>query len=292
VDRAVVDGISLEYEDSGIGEPVVCIHGAFIADTFRPLASELPDRYRLIRYHRRGYAGSSRVDASVLLAEQAADCRSLLSYLGVRRAHVVGHSFGGAVGLQLALDAPQVVHTLTVLEPGLAVGESASSYRQALEDSARRYRQAGAEIAVGEFLQARGPDSREQLERVLPGAFEQAVADAATSFDVDLPTVLESRFGVAEAGRIAQPVLVVMGEASAALHPRFVETHRLLLSWLPNAEELVIPHAAHLMQLENPRALADGLAEFYGRHPLGGTRLRSGSALASREEPNGNDEES
>jgi pimeloyl-ACP methyl ester carboxylesterase len=231
VDRAVVDGISLEYEDSGIGEPVVCIHGAFIADTFRPLASELPDRYRLIRYHRRGYAGSSRVDASVLLAEQAADCRSLLSYLG-------------------------------------------------------------RPIAVGEFLQARGPDSREQLERVLPGAFEQAVADAATSFDVDLPTVLESRFGVAEAGRIAQPVLVVMGEASAALHPRFVETHRLLLSWLPNAEELVIPHAAHLMQLENPRALADGLAEFYGRHPLGGTRLRSGSALASREEPNGNDEES
>ena len=46
VNRAAVDGIELEYEDSGTGEPVVFLHGAFIADAFRPLLREdvLADR--------------------------------------------------------------------------------------------------------------------------------------------------------------------------------------------------------------------------------------------------------
>ena len=44
----------------------------------------------------------------------------------MRRAHVVGHSFGGAVALQLALDAPDLVHSLALLEPALFVGASAA----------------------------------------------------------------------------------------------------------------------------------------------------------------------
>ena len=38
--RAGVDGMTLEYEVSGSGEPVVFIHGVLIADTFRPLLTE------------------------------------------------------------------------------------------------------------------------------------------------------------------------------------------------------------------------------------------------------------
>ena len=56
MERASLDEAELEYEVSGTGEPVVFIHGAFIADTFRPLLAEptLAGRYRLILYHRRG----------------------------------------------------------------------------------------------------------------------------------------------------------------------------------------------------------------------------------------------
>ena len=66
---------------------MVFIHGALIADTFRPLLAEpsLAGRYRLILYHRRGYAGSSRAPEPVSVAQQAADCRALLRYLGVER---------------------------------------------------------------------------------------------------------------------------------------------------------------------------------------------------------------
>lgn len=268
--RAVIDGIALEYKDLGAGDPVVFIHGAFIADAFRPLLAEtvLAERYRLISYHRRGYGGSSRTSEPVSFAIAAGDCSALLSHLGVRRAHVVGHSYGANVALQLALDAPRLVQTLSLLEAGLMVGESAPLYRQALLQSRQRYEAAGARLAVAEFLQTRWPSYRENLPRVLPGAFEQAVADAATFFDAELPGCLDWKFEVEEARRIRQPVLVVLGGESANLHPRFAETYRLLIEWLPDADGFVLPAATHFLQVENSRALGAALSAFCASHPL------------------------
>jgi pimeloyl-ACP methyl ester carboxylesterase len=270
MERAEVDGITLEYEVSGSGESVVFIHGAFIADTFQPLVAEpsLAESYRLITYHRRGYVGSSRTPDPVSVARQAADCRALLRHLGVERAHVVGHSFGGCVALQLARDAPEVVHSLALLEPGLMVGATAQSYREALQRSAQRYREAGAAIAVDEFLQARWPGYRVTLDRVLPGAVDQAVADAAAWFERDLPGGLDWHFGEADARRITQPVLSVLGGESEVLWARFGETHRLLLAWLPKAEGFVLPGATHFLQVQNPHGLAEALAAFFARHPI------------------------
>jgi pimeloyl-ACP methyl ester carboxylesterase len=270
MERARADGTELEYEVAGSGEPAVLIHGAFIADTFRPLLAEpsLEGRYRLILYHRRGYAGSGRGPGPVGVAEQAADCRALLRHLGVARAHVVGHSYGGCVALQLALDDPAVVHSLAVLEPGLAAGASAEGYREALLRGAQRYREAGAAVAVDEFLQARWPGYRAALDRMLPGAFAQAVADAGAFYEREMSGQLDWVFGEAEARRIARPALSVLGGESDALSPRFGEAHRLLLAWLPRAEGVVLPGTTHLMQLQDPRGTAEALGAFWARHPL------------------------
>ena len=265
---AVVEGVTLAWEEAGEGEPVVCIHGAFVADAFRPLfaQADLTERYRLIAYHRRGYAGSSPASATLGLADQAADCRRLLDHLGIPRAHVVGHSFGGAVALQLALDESRLVATLTLLEPALAVGASGEGYREGLRQSIGRYRETGARAAVDSFLELRWPAYADALERVLPGSFEQAVDAAGSAFDSELPTVLELRFGEAEARRIDVPALLVLGERSAALDPRFAETHRLLLEWLPAAEGAVLPGATHFLQIEAPDAAAALLGDFLARH--------------------------
>ena len=273
MERARTDGAELEYEVSGAGEPVVFVHGAFVADAFRPLLAEpgLADRYRLILYHRRGYAGSGRAAGPVGVAGQAADCRALLRHLGVQRAHVVGHSYGGAVALQLGLDAPEVAHSLALLEPALPVGASARGYREALARGVERYREAGAAVVVDEFLRARWPSYRDALEQALPGAFAQAVADAETWFEREVPGLLDWRFGEAEARRVAQPTLAVLGGASEALWPRFGEAQRLLLAWLPRAEGFVLPGATHFLQLESrscSRGMADALAGFFARHPF------------------------
>jgi pimeloyl-ACP methyl ester carboxylesterase len=270
VPRAVIDGVDLEYQDSGAGEPVVFVHGAFIADAFRPLIAEsaLAERFRLITYHRRGHGGSCPVDGPVTIDDGARDCLALLSFLGVPQTHLVGHSYGANVALQTALDAPDVVRTVCVLEAGLFVGDSAPLYREVLLQSRERFRAIGAREAVDEFMGMRWPAYREQLDRVLPGAFEQAVADAATFFESDLPGGLGWQFGEAEAWRIVQPALVVLGEDSVALHPRFAETHERLLEWLPRPEGFVLPDATHFLQMESPGPLAEALADFLGRHPL------------------------
>src|SRR5512146_3191285 len=107
---AMVNGIRLEYEARGAGEPLALIHCNLIADAFAPLMDQPAlSGYRLIRYHRRGYVGSSRAEGPVSIADQAADLSGLLGHLGVRRAHIAGHSYGGLIALQLAADYPDMV---------------------------------------------------------------------------------------------------------------------------------------------------------------------------------------
>ncbi len=170
--------------------------------------------------------------------------------------------------MQLALDGSDVVHSLALLEPALIAGASAPAYRESLRRSIDRSREAGAATVVGEFLQARWPGYRDVLDRALPGAFAQSVADAATPFECELPGLLNWHFGEQEAKRIGQPVLSILGGDSTNLSPRFGETHRLLLEWLPHADGLILPGTTHFPHLEDPRGVAAALAAFWARHRL------------------------
>jgi pimeloyl-ACP methyl ester carboxylesterase len=89
MERMSVDDAELEFDVQGSGQPVVFVHGSGPADSFLPLAIEPPvrDRYRVIRYHRRGSAGSSPVHGTVAITWHAADCRALLGSLGITKAH-------------------------------------------------------------------------------------------------------------------------------------------------------------------------------------------------------------
>ena len=266
-----VDGITLAVDMAGSGEPAVFVHGALIADAFRPLLSQavLTSSYHLITYRRRGYEGSSPVSAPFSIQEQASDCSALIRHLGFSRAHIVGHSFGGSVALQLALDDPEMVGSLVLLEPALLVGASGPGYRESLETGIRQFRETDASTVVASMLAARWPEYRDGLEKALPGAFQQAVRDAAASFEVELPALLNWRFGTDEADRVAQPVMTVIGELSTILSPRFEEAHRWILAHIEHAAAAyTLPGAHHFLQIENPGDLATALADFWVRHPL------------------------
>ncbi len=271
LDRASLEGIELECEIRGAGEPLVLIHPGRFADWFVPLLDQpvLLERYRMLRYHRVGCAGSSRLAGPVSFAQQAANCRSLMRHLGIERAHVVGHSSSGNIALQLALDAPDAVHSLALLEPALMSVPSAATSRAFVGAAVERYRAGDKSGAVDTFRRGTcGPGYRAVLDRVLPGAFDQHVADADTFFGQELPALQQWSFTREHARRIAQPVLAVVGAKSKELDPIWGERHELLLSWLPNVEPFVLPGATHLFQIENPRGMAEGLAAFFARHPL------------------------
>ena len=272
MERAAVDGLELAYELRGSGEPVVLIHWGVSAVWAEPLLDEpsLNERYRLLSYHRAGFGGSSAIDGPVTMADHARHCRLLMRELGIERAHVVGHSSSVAVALQLALDAPNAVHTVVSMDaarPSPPTELQAAFRREFVEPAVERYRDGDKEGGVDKFFRGVfGFDYRDPLERGLPGAFEQAVSDADTFFTQELPALWERwSFTEEEARCITQPVLAVVGQNSA---PTFPERRELLRAWLPEVELFELPGATHLLHLENSQGMAEGLASFFARHPI------------------------
>jgi pimeloyl-ACP methyl ester carboxylesterase len=270
MERIAVGDAELEFDDQGSGEPVIFIHGAGPADAFLPVAIEpaVKDEYRVIRYHRRGSAGSSPVQGPVSMTRQAADCRALLGALGIAKAHAVGHSYGAAVALQLALDAPEVVQTVALFEVAMLSAPSAQQFGDAIGPLVEQY-MSGDRVGAGHGFIALvgGPDWREEMSRTVPGGPEQADEDVATFFECELPSIVEWRFGPEEAAKIQQPVLYLLGSESL---PMFAESQALLRSWLPRMTEDLLPGANHLMQMRHPAEAAARLVAFLKRHPLAG----------------------
>lgn len=268
--RVTLNGAAIEYEVRGAGEPLILIHGSILADGFFPLLNEpaIANNYRVISYHRRGFAGSDRTQPPFLISQQAADCRALLAHLGIPRVHVAGHSYGAVTTLQLVLDSPEIVQSLALLEPPLLDSiPSGPTFAAGIEPLVSMYAQGDKVGALDGFLTAVvGPAYREVMDRFLPpGAFELAVADLDTFFQVEMPALQEWRFTADDAQRIQQPILSVVGSDTA---PIFRESHDLLKQWLPQTEEVVIPQATHGLQEMNPSAVADGLARFFAKHTL------------------------
>ncbi len=267
--RVRVDGAELEYDDQGSGEPVVLIHGSIIADAFAPLLKEpsLTEHYRVISYHRRGFAGSTHHSGPFTIRQQAADSSGVMKHLNLDRAHIVGHSYGGLVALQLALDAPPRVHSLSLLEPAL-IGAipSGPQAMQLMMQGIGLYQAGNKAGAIDAFSRLVGGENyRSVVDRVVPGAFELAVRDADTFFEVEVPAMQSWIFTSEDAKRIKQPVLNVLGAESDQF---MQEVHKLVREWLPQAETLSLTKANHMLQIMNPKGMADGLTAFFAKHPL------------------------
>jgi len=272
MDRAKVNGVELEYEVRGAGEPMLLID-MLIADCFVPLLPEpaLADQYQLIRYHKRGWVGSTHTPPPVSIREHAADAGALLEHLGMQRAHIAGHSTGASIGAQLALDHPEKVHTLTLLEPTLMSLPLGGPFLKAAGPVFEAYRGGDHSGAFAMFVAAAsGLDwepCRALLEERIPGVVAQSVEDADTFFGVELPAVAEWTFGAEEAAAIRRPVLSVIG---AETQPLWVEIAEFLRSSLPDVEELRVEGAGHLLQIQRPEPVAQGVARFLARNSIPG----------------------
>jgi pimeloyl-ACP methyl ester carboxylesterase len=270
MDSATVNGVELEYEMTGSGEPVLLI-SPVLADGFLPLLSEpaLADRYQLLRYHKRGWAGSSPTPTPVSVADHAADAAALLDHLGLPRAHIAGHSTGANAAAQLALDHPDTVHTLTLLEPWLLSLPSGQAVLQQAAPAFEAYRNGDHEAAWAIFLSVgSGLDwatCQALLEQRLPGAVAQAIKDADTFFGVELPALTEWQFGPRQAAAIDQPVLSVLGSQT---QPLWLDVAAFLDSALPQVEECTIDGAGHLLHLQRPAAVARRMATFLERNAI------------------------
>ena len=280
-----VNGVELEYEVVGSGEPVLLID-SLLADCFLPLLSEpaLADRYQLIRYHKRGWVGSTHTPPPVSIADHAADAAALLEYLGVRHAHIVGHSSGAAIAAQLALDHPEVVHTLTLLEPTLVSLPRGQAFLKQAAPVFEAYRSGDHSGAFAMFVAAAsGLDwatCRALLEERIPGVVTQSIKDADTFFGIELASLADWTFGAGQAAAIHRPVLSVLG---AETQPLWVEIADFLRASLPYVEESTIEGVGHLLQIQRPEPVAREIGQFLGRNSMAGDDAqRVNQDIASR----------
>lgn len=271
MEKAKVNGIVMEYEVNGSGEPVLLIGTGPFADSFLPLLSEdaLAPRYRLIRYRQRGQVGGLDQPGPVSFADHAADAAALLAHLGIERAHVAGHSTGATIALQLADDHAEIVHSLALLEPPLMAVPAAADFFERIGPALEAYGQGRREPAMAAFLSVVTSldwnRCREVVDQRVPGGVAQAIAGADTFFGSYLPALGEWGFDQESAARIVQPVLSVTGADTDRL---FVESCDLLRSWIPQVEECAIEGTGHLLHMQRPEPVARCMAEFFRRHSI------------------------
>lgn len=131
--KVKVDDVNLYYELYGDGDPLVLIAGTGISlapwRVFQ--VPEFSKHYQVLIYDHRGLGRSDKPDMHYTTRLFSRDCAGLMDALGIKKAHVLGHSMGGRVAQWLALDYPQKVRSLVLS------GTGSGKYSEQLEDYPR-----------------------------------------------------------------------------------------------------------------------------------------------------------
>jgi epoxide hydrolase 4 len=149
------NGVKIHYAKLGTGPLIVMIHG--FPDywyTWRAQMEGLADRFTVVAIDQRGYnlsdkpAGVENYDVRLLVG----DVLAVIKQLGQPKAIIVGHDWGGVVAWQLAINVPQAVDRLIILNlphpRGLSRELAHNPEQQANSAYARRFQQEGAEKAL------------------------------------------------------------------------------------------------------------------------------------------------
>ena len=108
---APVNGLKMYYEIHGSGEPVVLLHGAFMAitDDWRVWAGELAKTRKVIAVEMQGHGRTGDIKRDITFENLSDDVAGLLDYLKIERADLIGYSLGGGVAIQTAIRHPNKV---------------------------------------------------------------------------------------------------------------------------------------------------------------------------------------
>ena len=110
------DEVKIHYEVHGSGEPLLLLHGGLGAgQMFSTILPELSKTHRVITVDLQGHGHTADIDRPFSMDAMAEDMAGLLNYLKIAKADVMGYSMGGAVGLRLTLQHPEVVNRLVLV---------------------------------------------------------------------------------------------------------------------------------------------------------------------------------
>ncbi|GLY77762.1 alpha/beta fold hydrolase [Actinoallomurus iriomotensis] len=244
-----------EYD--GPGEPVLLLHGiGGSADSFTGQFAALSARHRVLAWDAPGYARSAAPWEAPRMTGYAATAAAVLRERDAVPAHVVGVSWGGVIATRLALEHPEVVRSLVLVDSTRGSGRTA-------EQAAAMRRRADelAEVGPDAFARARAP---RLLSAEAPPELAERVATAMAR-SIRLPGYAYAAASMAETdhddvlGRVSVPTLVIAGDRDVVTG---VTESEAIAAAVPGARFEVIEGAGHLSNVECPEEFNRLVLEF------------------------------
>jgi pimeloyl-ACP methyl ester carboxylesterase len=262
---AVADNVELAVRKSGHGEVAVFfLHGYSLSmDTWDKVIDRFPaGRYTRYAYDLRGFGDSSQPDRGLTMQQHARDLAALMDQLQVKRAVLVGHSLGGAIGQEFAVTHPQRTLAL-VTSDAFARHLPLPGASDAIRQRAARF---GTLEQNRELLKGAVPryfDPR----NVRPADIERFLAIALKSSTIALRDQLIDAYSAPalDAGRYRElrvPVLAVSGAVDLVVP---VAQAIAVSDIIPDAEITLVPKAGHTPMWEQPDAWLRPVLEFLDR---------------------------
>ena len=266
--QETINGYKMHYEVHGDGQPLVMIHGGLgggegSAAMVENFAASFSDRFQMIFYDRRAAGRSETPQDGYSMANQVQDLRALLQRLEIDRAHVLGSSGGGPIALGMALDHPEMVETLLLINTMSYASQPERAARQKELDALVANEAAhGRESSVERALEARNPGIRNnepvrfrRLREINLKKFPGMVASIQAYLDIG--DSLETRLSTLE-----MPTLIVHGDADTTIP---VECAHRLHEKISGSELHVIPGAVHGLTTNEAPKLQELMLDFFGR---------------------------
>lgn len=279
-----VAGVTLYWNEQGEGTPLLFVHG--IPTDYRAWDAQVANfsgEFRTVTYSRRYAAPNQRTgdvtDSTV--ENNAADLAGLIAACGLAPVHLVGHSYGGFVAAYLACRQPDLLRSLTLVEPAIA-SLLLRNPNSGAEKLGLLFRRPKVALAAQRYLRdSQGPaldalrrndpaaavrlnldgiEDRKGAFELLPPAVRTMVLDnARTIRETDLPY---PPLGRSELTKVRTPTLLVHG-ATSALWLRTIAQEAGAA--IPGASVVVVPGTGHFPHLQNPTGFNAALGAFLAR---------------------------
>ena len=248
-------------------ETVILLHCSGSSGAqWRTLAAKLAGRYEVITPDLYGYGAGTPWTGrgEFCLAQEAAPIRSILGRLG-EPVHLVGHSYGGAVALHIARTRPELLKSLTLIEPSafhlLRGGDAIDA--AALREITAVAAQASAALASGDYLGGfgrfvdywSGPGSW----AAMPAEKREAYAPQLAKVALDFHALLSEPAEIEDVQDVAMPTLLVQG-GGTTLPSRCV--CKRLRDALPAAEFRLVQGAGHMLPVTHRDQVNSLLIDF------------------------------
>lgn len=259
-------GCKLAWRLDGAGPPLLMIQGVGAYGTSpNPQVEILQRHYTCLSFDNRGIGASQPVGRPLTVDLMAADALALMDRAGFVSAHVVGHSLGGLIALQLALTAKPRVRSLSLICT-FARGSDATGMTPRLIWIGLRVRFGSRKMRRRAFMELVLPPGREsgnpeEVAERLSRVFGHDIADLPPIYNRQLAAM--SRHDVT--GRLGElggiPTLVISAEKDLIAPP---SSGRSIAAGIPGARYIEIPGASHAFPVLEPERCAALLLEHLG----------------------------